>query len=197
MQVIHSGDRVTNFVLAQRVYASGPTTPAWTGRLGQWLIVNELSDSTAWGGPVLVLASIPGLPGYLDLGGSPIAAQGTVGTMFAQVPVNNGRDQNDAEPLANGMLQVGHMVLRPAATLPNASRATTRITIGKDGYAQWVRLPRAGKVTVADAGAWYLYRPTMEPLASGPTKAGAVTAPAGARLVVMGRPGTTVTVNVR
>ena len=197
VQVIHSGDQVANFVFAQRVQASGPMTKAWSTRVGPWLVVNELPDSMSWQGPIQLLTRIPGMPGYLDFGGSPINAQGTIGTMFAQVPVNNGRDQNDAVPMADGMLRSGHLVLRPAATVPDLPSPVASITIGPEGYAQWFHVPDKSRLALDGGDAWFLYGPDMGLLASSRSGAKTEIAPASALLVVLGQPGAKVTVASR
>jgi len=195
-QAIHSGDQVANFVVAERVEPSGPTAPAWVDRLGLWLLVNERADSTGWRGPALLLTRIPGLPGYLDIGGSPIDAQGRVGTMFAQIPVNNGRDQSDAVPTADGMLRVGHTVLRSAATVPDLPRGTRTVTVGPRGYAEWLTVPKAGKVTVTGTDTWHLYDADVNVVASG-AQAGPVAAPARSYIVLLGDPGQVITVTLQ
>jgi CubicO group peptidase (beta-lactamase class C family) len=193
----HSGDQVANFIVAQRVDPSGPTTKAWNQRLGVWFVVNERADSTGWRGPAILLTRIPGLSGYLDIGGSPISTQGVVGSMFLQIPTNNGRDQDDAEPIADGMLRLGHNVLRPAATVPDLLSGTNRVTIGADGYAEWFGLPKSGKVTVDGAEAWYLYDTEMDLLSSGTATSRTVAAPAGSHLVALGQPGQNVRLTLR
>lgn len=197
VEVIHSGDQSANLVFAQRVLPSGRTAKAWNSRLGEWLVVNVRADAQDWRGPSVLLTRIPGLPGYLDVSGAPIAAQGNVGTMFAQVPVNNGRDQDDAVPLADGMLRIGYPVLRRAATIPDLPSGMSTITIGPKGYAEWVGMPQAGKVSLRGAEAWYLYGTEMQVLGHGGAKPRTVAAPAGARLVVIGPAETRVKVMVR
>ena len=197
VQSIRSGDQAASFVVAERVLPSGSTAATWNKRMGVWLNVNERVDSLSWSSPATLMSRIPGTPGYIDMGGTALDAHSGIATVFAQVPVNNGRDQNDAVPLAGGLLRSGYEVYRSAATVPALASGSTTITIGADGYGEWVRLLKAGRVTVAGAEGWHVYSAEVGSLASGGAAARTVAAPSGALVVVLGQPGTTVQLTVR
>ncbi len=180
-------------------------SPAWTTRLGRrWLTVNAFPDSylLAIGGPVLSLAALPELPGYLFLSAISnnvmdqaldASASDDIASMCLKIPSDAGRDLTDLVAelrFGEDWLRSGSAWFRPLETVPALG---STVTIGADGYAEWRRLARPGVLAVAGASAWKLYRPdlTPEPLYDG--GAGAVSAPAGAYVLAFGAPGAGIT----
>jgi CubicO group peptidase (beta-lactamase class C family) len=202
---------------AQRVRGkSAPLSPSWSGRVGStWLLVNERPDSLMFlGGAVprfglttspelvgLVIAYPPdGSPYLLDPSLSDIKA-----SMMLVLPGNFGRDMNDLDVVVKGgeeWVRWGDAMHRPLATVPLLPPgATTLVSIGPDGYAEW-RAVKGGAaplaVTVAGAVAWRFYSPDFQLLGSGGAT-GQVTMPAGeglGHLMLFGAPGTSVGVTV-
>ena len=190
------GDRSFQLTTAQRVHPSGPTNPAWVERAGEWLIVNERPESLTWAaGPVVPLAPIPGLPGYVRFAGVPLDAHAAgIATVFAQIPVVGGRDQDDVVVMGPDRLRGGNAIYRSRASVPTLASGTTTLRIGGQGYAEWAQLPAVATVAVRGASAWKRYDADVNLQAEG---RGAVTNMAAAKgdlLVVFGKPGQIVTV---
>jgi CubicO group peptidase (beta-lactamase class C family) len=202
---------------AQRVRGkSSPLSPSWSGRVGStWLLVNESPDALMFLGDAvprfglatspdlagLVLAYPPGGGGYLlDPSSSDVKA-----AMMLVIPGNNGRDLNDLDVVVKDdeeWVRWGDAMHRPLATVPLLPPgATTPVSIGGEGYAEW-RAVKAGAapltVTVVGASAWRFYYPDFQLLGSGGAT-GQVTMPAGdglGHLMLFGAAGTRVGVTV-
>lgn len=187
---LYGGRSSAQIPLGERVASSGPTSAAWAKRLGTWVAVNPRPDSTAWlsGLPAFEITSIPGLPGYVDFGGTVLNAQGHAATVFAQVPQNNGRDQDDLEPQPGGLLRGGSWVLMPAAAIPVLAPGVSSLSINPQGHASLVRTPARGRVQIRGASAWKLYGPDGALRSQGEGRA-SVQVVGGAMLVVFGTPG--------
>ena len=193
------GNAMTNLIIAQRVVSTGPTAKAWTERLGTWLIVGERPDSTRWLSlPATILATIPGLPGYLNvLGASNVdATSPDIGSMFLQIPLAAGADLDDLEAIGGGLLRMGTTVMRARETVPALHAGTNSVRIGARGYAQWRSLSDAAAVTISSGKAWHLYDADLALLASGGRSTRTVKAPTDALLVVFDDPGGSLTVTV-
>lgn len=185
------GDRSSAQIpLGERVASSGPTDPAWRQRLGTWVAVNPRAESTIWrsGLPAFEITSIPGLPGYVAFGGTVLNAQGRAATVFAQVPQNNGRDQDDLTPLPGGLLRGGSWILMPADSIPALAPGASSLTINAQGHASLVRTPARGRVRILSATTWKLYGPDGALRSQGEGRV-SIDVDSGATLVVFGEPG--------
>ena len=94
----------------------------------------------------------------------------------------------------------GSTLYRPLETVPVLGADQTAIPIGTEGLGEWRKLPAASALTVAGAGAWYLYDDQFALLAcviQGMTiRAMPDKVPEGAYLVVHGAPNMSITVTV-
>ena len=194
------GNALGEQVIGQRVTPAGAMAPAWRDRLGPWLLVSEIPTSVSWlGRPATELRRIPGLPGYLDVAGaSPVDARSAgVGSMFLQVPLMYGRDLDDLVPLRGGYLRMGTSVMVAYADVAALGTGRTNVRIGTSGYGEWRTIEDAGRVTVRDADAWYLYDENLTLLDHGMRDGTGVRAPKGGLLLVFGDPGDRVGVTLR
>ena len=186
---------LAEFPLAERVAATVPTNVAWAARMGTWLNVNWRPSSTGWSrSPAAVLGAYPGLTGYLDFDGMPIDAATGVGTMFLQVPMNNGRDQNDVLVTNAGFMHVGADVFREKSSVAALVAGSNTVRIGTHGYAEWRVIPAKATLSIRAASEWKLYDADLLPIASGRGATPGLVAPEGALLVVFGKPGQTLTI---
>lgn len=192
-QQIHLGGDTpaVQYPLAQRVSPGKPLSKEWRDRMGEWILVNERPDSMYWrqSWPTTELTAIPGLPGYIDIGGTVLDASGRVATMFAQVPQNNGRDQNNLVPVSNGMLRSGTSVLQSLESAQPLPTGTTTVVIGAQGYAQLFLIDKKSRLDIKGASHWKLFNPENALPITGGRSATSTTAPSGSVLVLFGSPG--------
>jgi CubicO group peptidase (beta-lactamase class C family) len=213
------GDRhyLDQMLQAQRVRGkSAPLSPSWDGRVDStWLLVNERPDSLMFLGgaaPRFGLTTSPELAGLVIAyppDGSPYLLDPSLSdvkaAMMLVIPGNFGRDMNDLDVVVKSgeeWVRWGDAMHRPLATVPLLPPdATTSVSIGPEGYAEW-RAVKAGaaplSVTVAGASAWRFYDPDFRLLGSGGAT-GRVTMPAGpglGHLMLFGAPGARVGVTV-
>ena len=191
-----------------------PLSARWQARVGQrWLMVNDpYSAFLALGrqSPLFSLAQIQGLDGYLA------ALVITAGIELVQVvdpresndrarmclkiPFDNGWGLNDLvieDRDGEEWVIWGSLRYRPLATVSPLGWGRGTVTIGHEGLGEWRRLPAASALTLAGAGAWYLYNAEFALLDRG-LKEGAVGAvPGGSYLLLHGAPSTTITLTVK
>lgn len=212
------GHYLNSAVFAQRVHATSTNlSAAWSARLSStWLVANENPDALTWAtmDPRLRLAAIPELNGLIAV--RPPADAGfhivdpstsdSVATMMLIIPQVNGRDLDDFNMVARGGAQWArfgsymHQPLAEVALLPRGASST--VTIGPEGYAEWRALASdvaPVQATITTTGAWRLYDPAFKSVANG--KGSSVASlPAGSGLgymILFGNPGQTMTVAVR
>lgn len=189
---------------------------AWIARLsGTWILVNERPDSLSWPtmDPRLRLATTPELngliavrppkePGFYIVDPSP---SDVVATMMLLIPQLNGRDLNDLDIVVRDGVEwtrfgsYMHMPLEAVAVLPGG--ATSTVTIGPDGYAEWRAVATGSTpvgVDIATTGAWRIYDAAFTSVAAGEGPSETVLPPAGglAYIVLFGQPGQTIEVAV-
>ncbi|MFN8126338.1 MAG: serine hydrolase domain-containing protein [Candidatus Nanopelagicales bacterium] len=198
-----TGTYYTDNASGQRVRSSGSLSPEWRERVGQkWLLANEAPSSMAWVDAAttsLKIAAIPGLSGYLwaagtQFGSVPFNAMtsDTLGTMFLQVPLLNGRDLYDFEfTKRNGeeFLTFDSSVLRPVAKVPALSPGSNQVTIGTEGLVEWRKLTSAASIRISGQSNWKLFDKDLSLIDSGGSTNAKKNAPAGAFLAVFGRVG--------
>ncbi len=148
------GHYLDDQLLAQRVRGPGrDLSAAWRARLsGTWLLVNESPDSLLWPtmDPRLRLATVPELNGLIAVRPSDNepgfyivdpSASDTVATMMLIIPQLDGRDLNDLDIVVRDGVEwtrFGSYMHRPLEAVPVLPRgATSTVTIGPDGYAEW------------------------------------------------------------
>ena len=186
-------------IIGQRMQPNGDMNKAWKDRLGAWLFIGDQPSSTTWlGHPGTVISQILGLPGYVDvMGVAPINAhQANVGTMFLQVPLMFGRDLDDLVAVTPDILRMGGFAMVRAGSVPMLARGKTPVVISSLGYPEWRVVPKASKVAVRSAQAWFMYDKDLTLLAHGTKDAAALRAPAGGMLLVFGTIGHRIDVTV-
>jgi len=200
------GHYLIEWPYAQRLEARSAPSAAWAARIGKrWLMVNENFDSFVWPIPqavVLVLGTVPGLPGYV-LDRTMIAdatAGDSMAVMCLKIPVLGGRDLDDiviATREGEEWVRTGSTWHRPLDTVPSLGSGSSVIIVGSEGYAEWRKLPASGTVSV-DGGAWKVFDSTFVVKAAGRTSAGASLAGFGAAayLLVFGAPDAVIRVTV-
>ncbi len=194
----------------QKVRSGGALSPAWQARVGKkWLLANESPDSLSWtlsGSPVVKIAPIPGLSGYLLATGALVdtvpfdaTTSDTVGSMFLEIPLGFGRDLLDFDFSMQGgeeLMSFDSSVLRPAATVPDLASGSNAVTIDSQGLVEWVKVSAASTVTISGQSDWKLFDADLSMLDSGGAATATKQAPAGAYLAVFGPAGSTATVVV-
>ncbi len=201
--------RESNLV-AQKLQPLPELSAAWEARVGHvWLAVSGRPDATEFsadGGPVLAVGDIPGLPGHVTVGARMYGNQvvdpsesDTLGSMLLQIPGNGSRnledltaEQHDGEE----WMKWGNSLFRPLATVPALLPGANTVTTGAKGYAEWRSVPATATLTIAGAGAWYLYDDGFAVLAAGTASPQTTSAPAGSYLVVFAPPSSDATVTL-
>ncbi len=211
------GQFLDDALLLQRVRGPGHgLSVAWIARLsGTWLLVNERPDSLSWPtmDPRLRLATTPELngliavrppkePGFYIVDPS---ASDAVATMMLLIPQINGRDLNDLDIVVRDGVEwtrfgsYMHVPLDAVPVLPGG--ATSTVTIGPDGYAEWRAVATDSTpvgVDIATTGAWRIYDPAFTSVAASEGPSEIVLPPAGglAYIILFGDPGQTILVTV-
>jgi hypothetical protein len=215
------GQYLDDQLLAQRVRGTGRNlSGAWRARLSRtWLLVNESSDSLFWPtiDPRLRLATVPELNGLIAVqppAGSALdpgfyivdpSASDTVATMMLVIPQMNGRDLNDLDIVVRDGVEwtrfgsFMHMPLDAVPVLPR--NATSTVTIGPDGYAEWRAVGTDSTpvgVDIATTGAWRIYDSAFKSVANGKGNSQAFLPAASgfAYIILFGGPGQTIAVTV-
>ena len=211
------GQYLDDQLVAQRVRGTGRNlSGAWLARLsGTWLLVNESSDSLLWPtiDPRLRLATVPELNGLITVrppkepGFSIVdpSASDTVATMMLIIPQLNGRDLNDLDiEVRDGVewTRFGSFMHMPLDAVPVLPRgATSTVTIGPDGYAEWRAVGTDSTpvgVDIATTGAWRIYDSAFTSVANGKGNSQAFLPAASgfAYVILFGDPGQTIAVTV-
>lgn len=200
-------------VVAQKLEESPKhLSPAWKARLGKtWLVVNANPDELEWNAldPRLRLNAVPGSPQLLAVrppeDGHFHVVNPTnsdkLASMMLIIPQLNGRDLNDLVSVKRNhseWFRYGsymHQPLSSVRTLPLNS--PTKVTIGSDGYAQWMNIKNQENITqltINTEGRWLLYDSNFALVDKGKGKA-AIVIPAGKGsnyLILYGKPGHTI-----
>lgn len=195
--VAGAGHYRSEMILGERVAPGAALTSQWKQRLGTWLEVGDQPSSLAWMAPATQLTEIPDLAGYLmvhtDSDAAPVLAEEPkLARMFLKVPLAMGRDLNDLRVLNANMMQFGGHLLRSADSVPVWSGSADTIVIGKQGYAEWRRMPAdsENQLSISGTQAYRVYDPNFTLVSEGTS--GAAGIPSGGWLVVFGLPGTQV-----
>jgi CubicO group peptidase (beta-lactamase class C family) len=204
-----NGHYYDNLPLAQKLIPADKLSEAWRSRVGDlWLAVNEFPASIIWdsGGPLLQVADVPGLQGYVlaitpgygmqivDPGESEDAA-----LMFLQIPGFGSRDMNDLvveERGAEDWMWYGTTLYRPLADVPALEDGDNLISTDGDGNAEWRGIAVASRVTIDVGSRWRLYDAQMNVLDSGASYPATLTTPPSANLCLFAPAGTNATVGV-
>ena len=200
----------------QRLEPKAPLSAAWQARLGRpWLLVNEPAESVMLklAPPVLKLAGVPGLPGYIlasdgihskDNQIADASASDTVAGMCLKIPGAAGRDLDDVVIMTRSgeeWVRVGSSVFRPESSVPALAIGANTVVIGTEGYAEWRTIAASAtgqSVTISGADAWKLYDNTFSLQASGdPASQPPVGAGSAQRYILLyGRAGTSIGVTL-
>ncbi len=197
------GTAWTDAPMGQHFPPGEPLSPAWSARLGKtWLMTNVNPTDFKWlVSPATHLATIPDLPGYLDIvdpySPAPVDVGGsdTFGAMCLVAPVEAGRDLVDLDVVVRDgeeWLRYGSFEYRPAATVPALASGPSSVAIGPDGRAEWRMVASASTLAVAGAKDWKVFDADLAPVASGSGDAPKVAVSAGGYVVLFGAAGTTV-----
>lgn len=187
-------------ILGQRVAAGTPIAKAWRNRLGQWLYASDAPTSMTWlGEPKTTIQPIPGLAGYIDVQGLSAvdAHKPEIASMFLQVPLMLGRDLDDLVPVDATTLRMGSAVMVARDSLRALGAGTTSIRIGSQAYGEWREVPRATRITVRGADAWFVYDANVRVVAHGTSAVANVRVPANGLVLVLGEAGDTVKVTAK
>jgi CubicO group peptidase (beta-lactamase class C family) len=210
------GHYVDHQMVAQRIRGPGGNlSAAWRARLsGTWLLANEAADSLAWPtmDPRLRLATATELNGLIavrpwDPGFYIVdpSSGDTVARMMLVIPQLAGRDLNDLDIVVRDgaeWARFGSYMHRPLDTVPVLPRGvTSTVTIGPDGYAEWLAVATDATsvgVDIATTGAWRIYASAFTSVASGKGSSRAVLPAASglAYIILFGDPGLTIAVTV-
>ncbi len=196
-------------LLAQRIDAKNPISPAWKARLAAvWLPVNEnlfASFPDLEADPRLTLDEVGDLQGYLFAGSHILCdmippSDDRLDGMFLQIPQVNGRDLVDlaVETRENQKwLRSGSTLYRPLSGVPVAPAGPTTVAIGSEGHAEWRGLPADGTVSINAATVWKLFDGDFNQIAFGRGSGGATFSGAGNKyLMLFGAKGATINLNL-
>ncbi len=204
----------TDMVIGEKLATAAPLPSAWQARLGdEWLLVNEDQSSPVWtadGAARLTLSDMPGSPGHL-FGSVPdyglqffdAGAGDTLAAMFLQIPGFGSRDMGDLNVVDRGgqeWMRFGSSMFRPRATIASLpGDATTTVSIGTEGYAEWRTIEDTATLRIMGAAtAWRLYDSDLHAIDGGTTiPVTTTTAGSGCYLLVFGPASTDASVSVQ
>ena len=196
----------SNQILGQALTPLAALSAKWQMRLDKsWLMVNDPYGTFLAQGmssPLFKLFQDPGLPGYLIADNKVVdpSISDARALMCTKVAARDINDLIVEERSGEEWLLKGSTLYRPLETVPVLGAGQTAIPIGAEGLGEWRKLPAASALTVAGAGAWYLYDDQFALLAcviQGMTiRAMPDKVPEGAYLVVHGAPNMAITVTV-
>lgn len=201
------GHYSVTLLIGQRLDDKPAISAAWQARKDErWLPVNASGAYFMMkmkGDPGLQFKTIDGVSGYLMGAGilrdmtPPSAAR--LDGMFLTLP-DSGKDMQDAAIetwLGENWLRSGSYLYRPQAGVMPATEGPSTITIGDDGFCQWLRLPASGKFTISGSTYWYLYDADFNELTSGTTNGAPSFSGGGAKYVILaGEAQTAITLNL-
>jgi hypothetical protein len=150
----------------------------------------------------LLVVRPPKEPGFYIVDPS---SSDTVATMMLRIPQLNGRDLNDLDiAVRDGMewARFGSYVHMPIDAVPVLPiGATSTVTIGPDGYAEWGAVATDAipvGVDIVTTGAWRIYDSAFTSIADGKGNSRVLLPAAGgvAYIILFGDPGQTITVIV-
>jgi hypothetical protein len=133
------------------------------------------------------------------------SASDTVATMMLTIPQLAGRDLNDLDIVVRDGVEwtrFGSYLHRPLDGVPMLpGDATSTVTIGADGYAEWRAVASGStpvRVDIETSGAWRIYDSAFKAIASGEGRSQAALPPASgpAYIILFGDPGQTMAVTV-
>lgn len=194
-------------LVGQGLDAESSISSAWAARLGAiWLPVNQalyVHFPVKTESPGFRLRTITGLNGYLY--GNKIlrdmrpASPGRLDGMFLTVP-DSVREMQDValeDWRGEEWLRVGSYLYRPLSGVPLLSKGETAVTIGKEAFAEWFRLPSSGMLSVTGAKFWIRYDDSVTEVASGSQNMSINLSESGAAyLLLYGEEGETILFNL-
>lgn len=158
----------------------------------RWLVRNSLwfDGVQGTGGHVLTSRTFRDLPGYVDFGG----LLRIESRDFAGMPASNIRDQRELTLVEQGgetWARLSEALYSPAASAPVLQAGTRTVTVGPDGYSQWLRVGK-GLLLSFEAPAEsrvLVFSPKGEPVWDGMLDSGPVYAEPGSFVEFLGAPG--------
>jgi CubicO group peptidase (beta-lactamase class C family) len=190
-----------------------PLSAKWQARVGKrWLIVNDLYSAFLALGrqkPVFSLGEVEGLEGYIAALVSTAGLElvqiidpqedDNLAHMCLKIPLDNGWSLNDLlieNRDGEEWVIWGGLRYQPLATVPPLGYGRSTVTMNRDGFGEWRRLPTTSSLTLSGTGIWYVFNAEYLLLDWG-MKEGAIGAVAdGSYLLVHSAPGTTITVTI-
>ena len=184
-----------------------PLSAAWDARLAEtWLPVNKdlsVHFPVKNEAPGLRLSTITGLTGYLQgnkiLGDMTPASDDRLDGKFLIVPDNVRGLEDAAIETWDGQewLRLGSYLYRPLSGVPLLAAGPTTVTIGGDGFAEWLGLPSSGALSIIGSAFWFLYDAEVTEIDSGTGSVDLSLLGAGAKyLLLCGETGTEITLGL-
>jgi CubicO group peptidase (beta-lactamase class C family) len=193
-----------DLLYGQAMAPQAALSAAWQARVGQtWLTVNE--HPLAIEQPLSVgLHAVPELTGYVITDAGQIvdpSGDDTRARMCLKIPILGGTDLNDVVvEVRDGdeWLHIGSVLYRPQASLRALMAGSLTVTIGPEGFGEWLRLPASGTVSIANSTAWKVLDANLVLRASGKNGGSAALTGMGnaAYLLVYGAAGAAVRVTL-
>ena len=198
-----------NMPLAQKIRQGEPLSEDWAARVDNlWVGVNEQPTSVFWdyGAPMLQIAAVPGLQGYLVVNtvsyGMQIVDPGESdddALMFLQIPGFGSRDENDLVVEERGgqeWMWYGNTFYQPLAAVPALAAGANTVTTGPEGYAEWRTVDSASLVTISTGAKWRAFGPELNVIAGGTAYPAEVEVPAGGYVCLFAPAGTSAAVQL-
>ena len=187
-------------VFAQKLVPAAPLPDAWKQRVGSaWVPINyspfeEYASPTS--DPRMMLTSVQGADGYVcstnsDGTATTLPVDANRSNSFILIPQLMGRDLYDLEILPhNGydLLRTTSTLFRPLASVPSLPARGALITIGHEGWTEWLKVPASARLSVVGGRAWALYDTSFAQAASARPDGALLNAPEG-WLALYGAPG--------
>jgi hypothetical protein len=180
---------------------------AWEARLDEtWLPVNKALDvnfPSKIVNPGFRLKTVNGLTGYL-LGNKILAdmkpaSADRLDGMFLTVPdgMRGMQDVAIENRNAEEWLRAGSYLYRPISGVPVLAEGVITVSIGREGFCEWFRLPPSGSVSIKGSSFWFLYDDDLTELDSGTATGSSVFSGSGVKyLVINGSMGADISLNL-
>ena len=194
-------------MLGQRLEDKTALSSTWQARLEEtWLPVDKdlyVEFPQKEESPGFQLKTISGLNGYL-LGNkiltdmNPPSADRLDGK-FLTIPDNVRETEDIAAETWKGQqwLRIGSYLYRPKSGVPLLATGPSTLTIGTDGFAEWLRLPATGTLSISGSTYWFLYDGAVKALKSGTSSGSPTLSGSGAKyLLLYGTKGTDISLNL-
>jgi len=162
--------------LGQRLESKTAISESWAERVNEtWLPVNldlTLQFPQKTENPSFKIRTINGLVGYLL--GNKIAMEmnpasdNRLNGMFLMVP-DNLRSMEDLSIETVGgkeLLRAGSYLYRAKSTVPELPVGASTLSLGKEGYGEWLHTTSAGTLSISGSTSWFAYDADVNEIAS-------------------------------